>query len=559
MDSAAASPSRDSSAAVSPPAPDALRLTVPAERAARERLRLAAAAYVDAQRLVPPLPLAELEAHARRLLCAHGEHDALAAYAGVLLHNALWRGPVARVPFRRRLLLLPQCLRRRGACSGVADGVGLLCGNCGACAISQLQAVAERLGYLVLVAEGTTVVSRLLAEGHIDAVIGVSCLAALERTFPHLMAEAVPGLAVPLCRDGCEETVVDADWVLDLLRLRTRRSRRCLPDIEQLRLRVDAWFSPAALAELLGGAGDVATAPALDWLGRGGKRWRPLLAAGVCRALARPGRRVPAGALRRVAVAVECFHKASLVHDDIEDDDRLRYGEPTLHEQHGVPIAINAGDLLIGEGYRLLAAVGGPASRRARMLAVAAEGHRTLCLGQGEELAWMRARAAAPLEPERVLRIFRRKTAPAFEVALRLGALCADASPAVHRVLERFSAALGTAYQIRDDLEDVLGNAATGPGDAAGRRPSLLLALAHERASAPDRQRLHQLWSRSADAGGGSTRAELQALLDQLGATQRARELFTHHRDAALAALAPLRHAPLKMLLFRLTRRILGA
>ena len=59
--------------------------------------------------------------------------------------------------------------------------------------------------------------------------------------------------------------------------------------------------------------------------------------------------------LRKVAVAVECFHKASLIHDDIEDNDALRYGEKTLHEEHGVAVALNVGDLLIGEGYRLLA------------------------------------------------------------------------------------------------------------------------------------------------------------------------------------------------------------
>ena len=52
---------------------------------------------------------------------------------------------------------------------------------------------------------------------------------------------------------------------------------------------------------------------------------------------------------------MECFHKASLIHDDIEDDDAQRYGEPTLHVEHGVPVALNVGDLLIGEGYRLLA------------------------------------------------------------------------------------------------------------------------------------------------------------------------------------------------------------
>ena len=53
-------------------------------------------------------------------------------------------------------------------------------------------------------------------------------------------------------------------------------------------------------------------------------------------------------------MAVECFHKASLIHDDIEDGDDRRYGQPALHTEHGVPVALNVGDFLLGEGYRLI-------------------------------------------------------------------------------------------------------------------------------------------------------------------------------------------------------------
>ena len=58
--------------------------------------------------------------------------------------------------------------------------------------------------------------------------------------------------------------------------------------------------------------------------------------------------------VRRTALAIETFHKASLVHDDIEDDDTFRYGRETLHRQYGVGTAINVGDYLIGLGYRLV-------------------------------------------------------------------------------------------------------------------------------------------------------------------------------------------------------------
>src|SRR5262249_45912795 len=153
--------------------------------------------------------------------------------------------------------------------------------------------------------------------------------------------------------------------------------------------------------------------------------------------------------LRKIAVAVECFHKASLIHDDIEDNDALRYGEQTLHEQYGLPVALNVGDLLIGEGYRLIGSCKASAEQKAAMLLVASQGQRQLCRGQGAELCW--ARTPQPLTSPQVLDIFRQKTAPAFEVALRLGALYAgvDAHEEVADVLKTYSEAMGIAYQIR--------------------------------------------------------------------------------------------------------------
>jgi geranylgeranyl pyrophosphate synthase len=182
-----------------------------------------------------------------------------------------------------------------------------------------------------------------------------------------------------------------------------------------------------------------------------------------------------------VAVAVECFHKASLIHDDIEDGDAERYGERTLHAEHGVPIALNVGDLLLGEGYRLLSEVDVPDAQKVRLLRAAAQGHRSLCLGQGSELAWMRT--LRPLPIAEVLDIFRMKTAPAFDVALSLGAILAGCDEQVHAALARYSESLGIAYQIRDDLDDL--RSPMREDLFNGRRPSILPALAEERAKNP--------------------------------------------------------------------------
>ena len=99
--------------------------------------------------------------------------------------------------------------------------------------------------------------------------------------------------------------------------------------------------------------------------------------------------------IKKIAVAIECFHKASLIHDDIEDNDATRYGEKTLHAEYGVPVALNVGDLLIGEGYRMIASSKESPEQKSQMLLVAAQGQRQLCRGQGEELCW--ARDPAPL------------------------------------------------------------------------------------------------------------------------------------------------------------------
>ena len=216
---------------------------------------------------------------------------------------------------------------------------------------------------------------------------------------------------------------------------------------------------------------------AREWLMRAGKRWRPFLVVSAYQALRRDlGKPLPED-IKKVAVAVECFHKASLIHDDIEDNDALRYGEKTLHEEHGTAVALNVGDLLIGEGYRLLAACRASAEAKAEMIRVASEGQRELCRGQGAELCW--ARNPQSLTQHQVLDIFRKKTAPAFEVALRLGALYAgvEQHEEVESVLKTYSEALGIAYQIRDDLSDIGASGETN--DLAGLRPSLLLAIAH--------------------------------------------------------------------------------
>src|SRR5262249_41532247 len=123
-------------------------------------------------------------------------------------------------------------------------------------------------------------------------------------------------------------------------------------------------------------------------------------------------------AAKRTALAMEVFHKASLVHDDIEDDDGYRYGQETLHRRHGVHTAINVGDYLLGLGYRLI-------SRERKELGSdctgdiidrLADAHQKLAEGQGAELLW-RDQPEKSITALDALKIYALKTAPAFEAA----------------------------------------------------------------------------------------------------------------------------------------------
>jgi geranylgeranyl pyrophosphate synthase len=520
---------------------------IPQTLAERERLRALVARYVAARgdTLVPPLVLDELRAGADDIVALAGVDPIYRDYVGVLLNNEAWRDQLASVPYDRRLLLLPKCLRVEDRCPAPFDEFGLLCKQCGLCTIQDLQNEAERLGYAVLVAEGSAIVMALIQTGKIDAIVGVSCLSVLERAFPYMEAAAIPGIAIPLLQDDCKDTTVDLEWVWDVIHLNAEDRTRRL-DLDGLRAHVESWFEPAALGALLGPAAGPAEEVARVWLSGAGKRWRPFLTACAYTAWQDdPAAPLPA-ALKQIAVAVECFHKASLVHDDIEDDDATRYGTEALHVEHGVPVALNVGDLLIGEGYRLLAECDAPAEVRGALVRIAAQGHRQLCLGQGTELQW--ARHPRVLTSADVLEIFRRKTSPAFAVALRLGAAYAGAPAEVHATLDRYSDALGVAYQIRDDLADLTG--ADAPADAQAMRPSLPLAVAYERATGAAKTRLQQVWQRKAVADA----AEIRRLVRDSGADDRCRTLLEMYKEQAIQALPDLQNASLKGLL----RRVIG-
>ncbi len=504
-----------------------------------EALRGLAASTVAGLEVRPPLPLHRLQALVDTLAREAGVTDDVERkLLAIFVHNAAWENEVAGVPFDRRVLLLPQCLRTRGTCPAKHDAFGLLCLSCGRCVLGALQDEAASLGYAVLIAEGSEAASGMLKAGEIDAVIGVSCLAALEKTFLRLATEAIPAQAMPLLHDGCDATDVDLDGLRTLLHLSRPPRHAPPPTVDACRARVEHWFSPPMVRRLTGMGDSAAERVALDWLTAGGKRWRPMLAAAVGLALTEDRSEAWEHRLATVAVAAECFHKASLAHDDIEDDDDSRYAEPSLHVQHDMPIALNAGDLLVGVGYRLLATVPMEADGRLRMLTAAAMGHERLCKGQGRELAW-RARTIRPAS-DALIGMFADKTSPAFEVAILLGAIVGGADAVLCDALSAFSHALGIAYQIDDDILD-----AGGPATDRSRL-SLITALLAEASGA------------DAAAGGRRRMPSDTGASAQREAMAAAAALRDTHRIRALDALTAVRSVPLKVVLTRLVGRMLS-
>jgi geranylgeranyl diphosphate synthase, type II len=521
----------------------------PQDRRERERLRALVDAYVAEQRIAPPLSIDELRAHAAEIIRRANADGRYIDFMIVLVSNAAWREAIASVPYNRRILLLPQCIRNKKECPAGMDEIGLLCEQCGKCPTGNLQAEAEKLGYSVLIAEGTTAVTKLIENGKADAIIGVSCLSVLEKAFPHMANHAIPGIAIPLFRNGCEQTGVDLDWVYEAIRLKSNGEWSGHADIDRLRSEVESWFQAESLRSVLRTDNSRTCELALSWLCRSGKRWRPLLAVCTFKALAGIDEDAIPERMKKLAVATECFHKASLVHDDIEDADDFRYGDMTLHRQYGIPIALNVGDFLIGEGYRLIGECGAAPEQIARMLTVAAEGHRSLCLGQGEELFW--SKDPSPPSSAKVLGVFSQKTAPAFEVALRLGAVCAGLEGDISEALKSFSESLGIAYQIRDDIDDFHDSEADTGNPI---RPVFLLAVAFENAAGTERQLIDLAWRNGLRRDSDKKQMTVIAGLSE----GKAWQLFEEHKNRTLRAVNNLENVHLKNLLRKVATRILN-
>ncbi|MCG8581540.1 MAG: polyprenyl synthetase family protein [Bacteroidales bacterium] len=509
---------------------------IPGTKEERLVLRNAIQTFVDKQNLTPPVSMDLLSDMALQLISERQLNEAAKGWLMVELHNAVWFDTVASIPHNKRILLLPKCLSNASSCKADIDELGLLCNLCSQCNIPDLQTRAEELGMMSLVAEGFTSVVGLVESGVVDAVIGVSCLDSLEKAFPLLINNAVPGLAIPLNEEGCKDTTVDESYVYHIMGMKSEQTASLL-NYDLLKSTIKTWFQPENLSKVLSPLDDQTSLIARQWMGGDGKRWRPYLLAATYMAVS--GKNEIPEKVQRAAIAIECFHKASLVHDDIEDEDLVRYGKETVNATHGVPMAINVGDMYLGEGYRLLAQCD-----HMGLIKVASEAHIALCKGQGMELEW--SKNPQPLNMDFILDIFKHKTVPAFEVSLLIGSLCADDHEETREILSKYSNALGIAYQLKDDIEDF------ETDDPLIIRPSAVIAAICE--DTDDELFVHSLLH-TEDLKGFLRSVEHVHMLES--AISRVQTMVDSYHKEALTTLNQITNTELKRLLFRVTGRIL--
>lgn len=574
---------------------------VPQEKSLREALQARAAAVTAKLDKSRPLTKDEMEAVARRTLAEAGQPEGYTGWMMVVLATEFWKDHVAATPPSRRLFLLPHCLKHAEGCPADYDEFGLECKKCGACSIADFRALAEEMGYKVLVAEGSPIVLKIIVSGYVDAIVGVACLNVLEKAIDKILLAGIPCLAVPLLSSDCRNTSVDEDWVMQMIKLQAADTKPQTRSYVHLLRAAANMFKPEELERIAprnrrphapreenitrGVRPSVddpiaaTEAIAYDFLAKGGKYSRPFITLAVYDALTGGKGTLGDGAdqvskfsdsVRRAAMSIETFHKASLVHDDIEDDDAFRYGEETVHKKYGAATAINVGDYLIGLGYRLVSRESktlGP-DVVADILDRLADAHMRLSEGQGAELLWRDSREKR-LTPLDALKIYALKTAPAFEAALYSGARLAGSAEKYAEPIKQFARNLGVAFQILNDLNDWEGddhNKLAVGGDVLGGRPTLLLALALEGLPAERQAELLALVTGTtaahANGNGKATSAadrlnRVRQLYQQADVFEKATRLIEKHRERAEKVADEIEPEELRALLYYLIDSVL--
>ena len=259
----------------------------------------------------------------------------------------------------------------------------------------------------------------------------------------------------------------------------------------------------------------------------GGKRLRPVLLLLTCGALGYTGQQ-----RHNLAAVVEFIHTATLLHDDVVDESTLRRGRPTANESFGNPASVLVGDFLYSRAFQMM--VDADSMRVMQVLADA-----TNVIAEGEVLQLMNMHDAS-LNEEGYLRVIRSKTAKLFEASARLGAILGGHTAAIEEACATYGQALGTAFQVIDDVLDYDGNTAEmGKNlgdDLREGKATLPLILAMQKGSPEQSQTIRE----AIENGSVDQLGQIVAIVRSTGALQGTRDAAAAEAQRAIDAAMQL-------------------
>ncbi len=277
-------------------------------------------------------------------------------------------------------------------------------------------------------------------------------------------------------------------------------------------------------------------------IGAGGKRIRPRLVLLFAEALGHEGSEP-----YELAAVVEFIHTATLLHDDVVDESSLRRGRATANALFGNAASVLVGDFLYSRAFQMMVSLD-----RMRVLEVLAEATNVIAEGEVLQLMNMHDPDLAVAD---YLRVIRYKTAKLFEASARLGAVLAGASREVEDACADYGRALGTAFQLVDDLLDYEGDTqALGKNvgdDLREGKPTLPLLVAMERGTPEERDMIRH----AIEYGEVERLPEIVAIVRRTGALQATRDAARVEAEAAREHLRVLPPSKAREALLELSAR----
>lgn len=259
----------------------------------------------------------------------------------------------------------------------------------------------------------------------------------------------------------------------------------------------------------------------------GGKRLRPSLLLLMCGALGYTGEQ-----RFNLAAVVEFIHTATLLHDDVVDESTLRRGRATANESFGNAASVLVGDFLHSRAFQMMVD-----ADDMRVMQIMSEATNVIAEGEVQQL--MNTHDAS-LDEAGYLRVIRSKTAKLFEASARLAAVLAKSSPEIEQSCAEYGQALGTAFQVIDDVLDYDGDVSEmGKNlgdDLREGKVTLPLIIAMQRGTEAERATIRE----AIETGGTEQTGAIIALVQQTGALQVTRDAAAAEAQRALDALQKL-------------------